>query len=318
MSDTYLVTGGAGFIGSGLVRALLERGARVRVLDNFSTGKEENLEGLTSRIDVIRGDLRDVSDVRAAVQGVDYVLHQAALASVPRSMIDPIASNDVNAGGTLHVFHEAAAAGVKRVVYASSSSVYGETEVLPKVESMPLTPISPYAASKATAELYGAVYTRAFGLGTVGLRYFNVFGPRQDPDSEYAAVIPKFIMRMMAGESPIIFGDGTQSRDFCFLDNVVEANLAACRAPSAPGRVLNVACGERITLLQLVDYLNEALGTDFRAVLADERAGDVKHSLADISVAREVLDYTVRVDVRQGIERTVAWYRGSANQDSSL
>ena len=302
---TFLVTGGAGFIGSHIVEALVAEGASVRVLDNLSTGHEENLAQVRDRIVFCRGD------VRKALQGCDHVLHQAALASVPRSMDDPAATHAANATGTLHVLDEARRMGVERVVLASSSSVYGDTETLPKTETMPLAPISPYAASKCATEVYGHAWWRAFGLPVVTLRYFNVFGPRQDPNSPYAAVVPRFVSAMLAGRRPIIFGDGRQTRDFCYVDNVVRANLLALRAPQAPGRVLNVASGRRISLLDLVDHINRILGTSIAPRFEPPRPGDVRDSLADVSRARALLGYEAQVDVVEGLRRTVAWLRAS-------
>jgi UDP-glucose 4-epimerase len=306
---TYLVTGGAGFIGSNLVRALLDRGHAVRVLDDYSSGRRENLTDLEGKAEIVEGDIRDLATVRRVMAGVDFVLHQAAVPSVVRSVEDPLTSNDANINGTLNVLVAARDAGVKRVVQAASSSAYGETEELPKVESMPPSPISPYAVTKLVAEMYGSVFTRIYGLEVVSLRYFNVFGPRQDPASHYAAVIPKFIEKMMRGERPVIFGDGRQSRDFSYIDNVVMANLLACEAKAAPGNVYNVACGERFDLLDLVERLNAILGTSIEAEHQPERAGDIKHSLADIARARTDLGYEVMVPFDEGLERTVAWYR---------
>jgi UDP-glucose 4-epimerase len=307
--STVLVTGGAGFIGSSLVRALLDQSARVVVLDNFVTGRRENLEGLGSQVEVVEGDIRRSDDLARCMRGVDYVFHQAALASVPRSMADPVTTNEVNVTGTLEVLRAAHRASVKRVVLASSSSVYGETEELPKVEAMPHRPVSPYAVSKAAGELYAQTFDRAFGLSTVCLRYFNVFGPRQDPNSEYAAVVPKFIARLLAGEPPTIFGDGLQTRDFCYVDNVVRANLQAALAPAASGRVYNVAVGTRVTLLELVAMLNRVVGTSLSPVLAAERPGDIRHSLAAVDAARQDLGYEPSVTLEQGLARTVQWYR---------
>ncbi len=306
----YLVTGGAGFIGSNLCHALAARGERVRVLDDFSTGREQNLHGLEGRIEVIRGDVRDAETVRAAMAGIDFVLHQAALPSVQRSIEDPLASDRVNVFGTLNVLEAARRAGVKRVVYAASSSAYGETPTLPKVETMPSDPLSPYAVGKLAGEGYCRVFHHAYGLPTVALRYFNVFGPRQDPKSHYAAVIPRFVTAALTGEPPIIFGDGQQSRDFCFIDNCVEANLAACSAGEAAlGKVINVACGERTSLLQVIALLEEIVGRKMAPRHEAARAGDVKHSLADVTRARTLLGYTGRVTFAEGLRKTVAWYR---------
>jgi UDP-glucose 4-epimerase len=305
----YLVTGGAGFIGSNLVDALVAAGERVRVLDNLTTGRRQNLAHLGTQIELIEGDIRAYDQVAAAMQGVDYVLHQAALPSVPRSVQDPITSNAVNVDGTLHVLQAARAAGVRRVVVASSSSVYGANPALPKREETCPQPKSPYAIAKLAAEQYCQAFWQLYGLETVALRYFNVFGPRQDPQSEYAAVIPRFIQAMVAGEPVTIYGDGQQSRDFTYIENVVQANRLACTAPEAAGRVMNIACGSRYSLLDLVDYLAELLGLTPQVVHAAPRAGDVPHSQADISRAQALLGYAPVVDFGEGLRRTVAWYR---------
>jgi nucleoside-diphosphate-sugar epimerase len=303
----YLVTGGAGFIGSHIVEALVEDGARVRVLDNLSTGRRENIASFLDAIEFIEGDLCDMDTVRQAVEGVDYVLHQAAIASVIRSVRDPIPTETANVVGTLNLLLAARDAGVRRVVYASSSSVYGDTPTLPKVESMPLSPKSPYAVSKLAMEYHCRVFTDLHCLQTVGLRYFNVFGPRQDPNSEYAAVIPKFITAMLRGDRPTIYGDGTQSRDFTYVSNVVAANLLAATAPDMAGRVFNAAVGARYTLLELVDNLNAILGTRMAPIFEAERPGDVKHSQASISLIKEY-GYETLVDFRGGLEKTIDWY----------
>jgi len=302
-----LITGGAGFIGSNLAHALVARGDEVQVLDNFSTGRRENLDGLD--IPIYVGDVQDKELIRSAMSYVDCVLHQAALPSVSRSVENPWASFEANVVGSMTVFETARELGVKRIVYAASSSAYGETEVLPKVETMPANPVSPYGAFKAFGEDLCRVWSKVFGLECVALRYFNVFGPRQRPDSEYAAVIPKFIRLMSNGERPVIYGDGTQSRDFCFINNVVEANLKAMEAPAAPGNVYNVACGERTSLLDLVDKLNGILGTSLEPVLNPSRTGDIKHSLADITQAQQDLGYSAAVKFDEGLRRTVEWYR---------
>lgn len=310
----YLVTGGAGFIGSNITRRLLDEGHEVTVLDNFSSGHRRNLAGLSERFTLVEGSICSKEDLKRAMEGAEYVIHQAAIPSVSRSVQDPFPTNEANVTGTLRLLWEAHHAGVKRVVQASSSSVYGETPVLPKVETMVPAPISPYAVSKMTAESYGKAFSHTFGLEVVALRYFNVFGPRQDPGSKYSAVIPKFIAQMMAGQSPTVHGDGLQSRDFSYIDNVIEANLKACTAPGAAGLAFNIACHERTNLLQLVEVLNEILGTDLSPELGEPRPGDIKHSLADISLAREVLGYDPRVDFAEGIRRTVAWYRQHSDQ----
>jgi UDP-glucose 4-epimerase len=314
MTTSCLVTGGAGFIGSSLVRALLARGDRVRVVDNFFSGRRENLAEVANEVDLVEGDLRDEDVLRRALNGVEVVFHQAAIPSVPRSLVDPLASHDVNATGTLRLLQAAARAGVKRVVYAASSSAYGDTPTLPKVESMAPAPLSPYAVSKLAGEHYCRVFTGSFGLETVCLRYFNVFGPRQDPKSEYAAVIPRFVTAAFRGEAVTIFGDGTQSRDFCFVDNAVEANLLAASAAAGDvsGRVFNVACGASTSLGDVVLRIEALVGRPLRVVHGPRRAGDVKHSLADISAAREKLGYRAAIDFAEGLRRTVAWYRSGA------
>jgi len=304
----YLVTGGGGFIGSNLVQALVERGQQVRVLDNFSTGRRRNLAGFESKVELIEGDIRDCSIVARAVEGVDYVLHQAALGSVPRSVQDPITSNDVNVNGTLNLLWAAGQARVKRFVTASSSSIYGNTPQLPKEESMTPNPISPYAVSKLAGERYTMSFHAVYGLPAVALRYFNVFGPKQDPLSQYAAVIPRFIMAIMKGESPIVYGDGEQSRDFTYIENVVQANLLACTAPEAPGQFMNIACGERYSLNTLLQFIAEIIGKEVRPIYESESSGDVKHSLASIERAKKILGFSPTVNFRDGLKRTVAWF----------
>ncbi|MBN1164968.1 MAG: SDR family oxidoreductase [Candidatus Krumholzibacteriota bacterium] len=308
----YLVTGGAGFIGSNIAEALVERGEEVAVFDNLSTGNLKNIEHIRSHIEFIEGDIRNAGQVRKALSGVDHVLHQAALASVPRSIDNPVLVNEVNVGGTLTVLEESRRAGVKSLVYAASSSAYGDTVELPKREEMPPAPLSPYAVSKLVGEYYCNVYSQVYGLPTLSLRYFNVFGPRQDPRSQYAAVIPIFVTSMMKGESPTIFGDGEQSRDFTYVANVVKANLLAAHCPRAAGEVMNVACGFRFTLNQLFERLRDLIGCDLDPHYSDPRPGDVKDSLADISRAQELIDYTVEIPFEEGLSKTVAWYRGQA------
>jgi UDP-glucose 4-epimerase len=303
----YLVTGGAGFIGSHIVETLLEDGKRARVLDNLSTGRMENIAPFLNRVEFIEGDLRDEDTVRRAVEGIDYVLHQGAIPSVNRSVQEPIPTETANVVGTLNLLLAARDAGVRRVVYASSSSVYGDSPTLPKVETMTPRPKSPYAVSKVAMEYHCRVFTELHGLETVGLRYFNVFGPRQDPTSEYAAVIPKFITAMLRGEAPTIYGDGTQSRDFTYVSNVVAANLLATSAPSMAGRVFNAALGDRCTLLELVDTVNGILDMKIEPNFEPARPGDVKHSQADINLIREC-GYQAQVDFRTGLGKTVDWY----------
>lgn len=310
MSKRYLVTGGAGFIGSNIAARLVRDGNKVRVLDNLSTGKMDNLLSFMDKIEFIQGDIRYFNSVLEAMEDIDFVLHQAALPSVPRSVQIPIESNDTNTNGTLNVLYAAMKAGVKRVVYAASSSAYGESAVLPKVETMIPSPLSPYAVNKLTGEYYCTVFHRVYGLETVVLRYFNVFGPGQDPNSYYSAVIPKFIKALLEGKSPTIFGDGEQSRDFCFIENVVHANLLACLAPKeAVGEVFNVACGERITLNELFHNLQTILGIAIPVRYAAPRSGDIKHSLADIRKAQKLLRYEVLVPVREGLKNTAEWFK---------
>jgi len=298
----YLVTGGAGFIGSNIVEELLKRGEFVRVLDNFSTGRRSNLENFRQDIDLIEGDIRSYHVVQKACQGIDFVLHQAALPSVPRSIFDPITTNEVNVNGTLNILHAAKECHVKRVIYASSSSVYGDNPNSPKSEDFIPNPKSPYAVSKLTGEYYCKVFYQIYGLETVSLRYFNVFGLRQDPNSQYAAVIPKFLKMLKNGQSPTIYGDGNQSRDFTFVKNNVEANLLACTAPNAAGKVFNIACGESFSLNQLVQILNELLGTNISPTYGPERSGDVKHSLAAIQKAKEILNYQPSIMFKEGLK----------------
>ncbi|RQV99627.1 SDR family oxidoreductase [bacterium] len=307
-SSKYLVTGGAGFIGSNLVEALLTLGHCVAVLDNFSTGRRENLAAFINDIELHEGDLRDASAVAKAVKGCEFILHQGALPSVPRSVADPMASNEVNVTGTLNILMAARNAGVQRVVAASSSSVYGNTPTLPKVETMPVLPMSPYAVSKLATEKYLAAFYHVYGLETVALRYFNIFGPRQDPASQYSAVIPKFITAIRKGEQPIMHGDGLQSRDFTYVDNAVEANLLACHAEGAAGEFFNIACGDRFTLLDTLDGINKQLNTTVEPIHEPSRPGDVKHSLADISKAKKILGYSVVTPFNKGLEKTVAYF----------
>lgn len=303
-----LVTGGAGFIGSHLVRALHARGNDVIVLDNFSTGKRENLEDLDIRM--IEGDVRDGDSVQNALQGVDRVFHLAALASVARSMRDPVSTHTVNETGTLMVLESARKAGVGRVVYAASSSAYGNLEQLPKQEAAKPCPASPYAISKLAGEYYCRVYADTFGLQTACVRYFNVFGPRQDPESEYAAVIPRFITSALNGIAPVIYGDGTQSRDFTYVDNAVRATMLAAESPLAVGQVINVACGERRTLLEVIETLEDLMADRITPVFEPGRPGDVKHSQADIALARQLLGYEPIVGFREGLRETTEWFRG--------
>ena len=309
----YLVTGGAGFIGSSIARALLARGDRVRVIDNFSSGRRENIADMTRDLELLEADILDPAALERAVKGVEVVFHEAAIPSVPKSMAEPLENHEANATGTLRVLHAARQAGVRRLVYAASSAAYGDAPELPKLETMAPAPISPYGASKLAGEYYLQVYAAAFGLETVSLRYFNVFGPRQDPKSEYAAVIPKFITAALAGQIPRIFGDGTQSRDFCHIDNIIEANLKAASAPAAQasGQMFNIACGVATDLNQVVAVIGDILGRKVEARHEPERAGDIKHSYADIAKARARLGYTASVSFAEGLRRTLEWYRST-------
>lgn len=310
MKKRYLVTGGAGFIGSHLAEALSAGGDSVRVLDNFLTGKRENLASFLDRIELAEGDIRDLETCRRAVEGVDYVLHQAALPSVPRSVMDPVLTNAINVDGTLNLLVASRDAGVKRFVFASSSSVYGDEPALPKKEGSEGFPLSPYAVTKLVGEKYCEVFHRIYGLETVVLRYFNIFGPRQDPHSEYAAVIPNFIFRMMAGARPVIFGDGNQSRDFTYVANVVDANRLALTASGVSGEVFNIACGERITVNGLFEKLRRMFGTDVRPVNDAPRPGDIRDSYADITKARNMLQYEPKISFEEGLEKTLRWFQG--------
>ena len=306
---TYLVTGGAGFIGSHIAERLVRDGHRVRVLDDFSSGKNANLESFVEGIEIVRGDIRDARLVNEASRGVEVVFHEAALGSVPRSVADPLSTHEVNITGTFNVLLAARDAGVKRVVYASSSSVYGEKPVLPKHEEMTPQPLSPYALSKLVGEHYAQVFKKVYGFEVVALRYFNIFGPRQDLESQYAAVIPRFITALLTGNSPVVYGDGLQSRDFTYVENVVDANLLAAEADGAAGRAFNVACGGRYTLIELLDRLKELIGSEIEAAHEPSRAGDVRDSQASIEAAQRVLGYRVSVGFEEGLRKTVDWYR---------
>jgi UDP-N-acetylglucosamine/UDP-N-acetyl-alpha-D-glucosaminouronate 4-epimerase len=309
----YLVTGGAGFIGSHLAAALVKRGKVVRVLDNLDSGQRENLDHLRGKIELIEGDLLDRPTVERSLKDVEVVFHEAALASVPRSVATPLDTHAACATGTVNLLDAARRLGVRRVVYAGSSSAYGgQSDASAKQESELPVPLSPYAAAKLAGEHYCHAFTTTYGLETVVIRYFNVFGPRQDPESQYSAVIPKFVTAILAGKQPTIFGDGLQSRDFTYIDNVVEGNLLAAEAPRAVGQTINVACGKQINLLELVSAINAALGTDIRPVFGDPRPGDVRDSLADISLARELLGYEPVVDFDEGLRRSIEFYKQSA------
>ena len=307
----HLVTGVAGFIGSSIARALLKRGDHVRGVDNFATGKQENISEILGQIDFREADLLDAPAMQKACQGVEYVFHQAAIPSVPKSVLDPEGSNRANVDATVNILIAARDADVKRVVYAASSSAYGDTPTLPKQEDMPPDPISPYAVAKLASEYYMVSFSRCYGLETVSLRYFNVFGPRQDPSSPYSGVLAKFITQMLRGEQPTAFGDGSQSRDFTYIDNVVEANLLATMAPAAnaAGRIFNIATGTRVDLNQAFLILKRLTGYSGSLKYAAEREGDIKHSLADISRAGRELGYKPTVHFEEGLRRTVEWYR---------
>ncbi len=307
--STCLVTGGAGFIGSHIVRRLLRDGYGVRVLDDFSTGHRRNLAEVADDVEIIEGTICDPETAARATRGVAGVFHLAARASVPRSVEHPRESNAVNVDGTLNMLIAARDAGARRFVYSASSAAYGDTPTLPKVETMPPAPLSPYAVSKLAGEYYCTCFSGVYGLETVSLRYFNVFGPRQDPNSAYAAVIPAFVSHMVRDERPVVYGDGEQSRDFCYIDNVVHANMLALQAEKLAGEVVNIACGERTTLNEIVARINEMLGKQIEPVYDQPRPGDVRHSLADISAARRVLGYEPLVYFAEGLQRSIAWYR---------
>lgn len=304
-----LVTGGGGFIGGHVARGLLQRGHRVRVLDDFSTGRRENITDIQSDIELIVGDIRDVEAVNRAVAGTEAVFHLAARASVPRSVEQPQQAHDINVTGTLNLLVAARDAGTRRFVYSASSSAYGDTPTLPKIEDMTPQPLSPYAVSKLAAEHYCSCFTCCYGLETISLRYFNVFGPRQDPNSQYAAVIPAFVTRMVGGQQPIIFGDGEQSRDFCFIENVIDANMRGFEAEKVAGEVVNIACCERTTLNEIVHLINTHLGTDIQPEYQAPRVGDVRHSLADVSAAYRVIGYEPQIMFAEGLQRSIEWYK---------
>jgi nucleoside-diphosphate-sugar epimerase len=308
---TYLVTGGAGFIGSNLVDALLNAGHHVRVVDNFATGKRENLAHVARQIDLHEISITDPKPLAAAMQGVDYVFHLAALGSVPRSVKNPLETHETNATGTLNVLLAARDAGVKRVVFAGSSSAYGDVDAEYKSEEMPPNPLSPYAVTKLTGEQYCHVFTHVYGLETVVVRYFNVFGPRQDPLSMYAAVIPKFITAMLDDSPPTVEGDGLQSRDFTYIDNVIHGNLQACHTDGVAGQTFNIACGDRINLLDMIAMINKLTGKQIEPVFTDPRPGDVRHSRAAIDKARQKLGYEPVVSFEEGLSRTLAWYEAA-------
>ncbi|MDR1384744.1 MAG: SDR family oxidoreductase [Planctomycetaceae bacterium] len=307
----YLVTGGAGFIGSNLARFILAQGHDVVILDNFATGKRENLTEIVDQIQLIEGDIRDRKATEKAMRDCAAIFHQGALGSVPRSIDDPVTSHDVNVNGTINVLETARALGVKRIVFAASSSAYGNQPVSPKQEDMPVLPISPYAASKTACEAYLQAYAAAFQMETVSLRYFNVFGPRQDPFGAYAAVIPAFVASLLKAQPPTVYGDGEQSRDFCYIDNVCQANWLAAHATAenCDGRPMNIACNESVTLNQILTKLQQLLNTNIPPIYTSERPGDVKHSLADIRCAKEKIGYEPLIRFNEGLERAIDWYK---------
>jgi len=305
----YLVTGGAGFIGSHIVEQLVRDGESARVLDNFATGKRENLAPFSARIELFEGDLRDKADCARACAGVEIIFHEGAVPSVPKSVEDPATSHEANVDGTFNILMAARQAGCRRVIYAASSSAYGDQPELPKRETARPDPLSPYAVNKLVGEHYLSVFHKCWGLETISLRYFNVFGPRQDPKSQYAAAIPAFVTAILRGEPPTVYGDGEQTRDFTYIENVVHANLLAARAPKLSGEVINVACGERVSVNQIIQEVNQLLGKSIRPNYVPQRPGDVKHSLADISLARQIIGFEPVVGFAEGLSRAIDWYR---------
>lgn len=306
-----LVTGGAGFIGSNLSRRLVKEGCTVRILDNFLTGKRSNLADLAGTIELIEADMGDPKVARAAMEGVEVVFHQGAVPSVPRSVADPLCTHVNCVDATFTLLLAARDAGVRRFVYAASSSAYGDSPTLPKVETLPVNPKSPYAVSKLVGEYYAKVFFDVYGLQTISLRYFNVFGPYQDPTSQYAAAIPAFVTSILRDQSPVVYGDGEQSRDFTFVENVIDANLCAARAPRTAGQTVNIACGERITVNEIIRLINQLVGKSVAPRYVPTRAGDVKHSLADIQLARQVIGFRPIVNFRQGLEIAIDWYKAN-------
>lgn len=309
-----IVTGGAGFIGSNIVEELVNLNHQVKVIDNLSTGRIENLEGLLDKIDFVEGDIRDLEFLQREFKGWDYVLHQAALPSVPRSIANPIEVHHNNSVGTLNVLVAARDQAIKRVVYASSSSIYGDAQVEYKQEDLPAAPLSPYALTKYTGETYCRLFYKIYGLETICLRYFNVFGPKQNPESEYAAAIPKFIMSIIDGQQPTIYGDGEQSRDFTYVKNNVQANILAMQTNRGLGEIINIACGESYTINQTINFINQALNTRIEPIYQTNRVGEIKHSKADITKAQEILGYQPVVKFPDGIKETVQWYQTKAKQ----
>jgi nucleoside-diphosphate-sugar epimerase len=307
--EKFLVTGGAGFIGSNICAKLVSQGCFVRVLDNLLTGKKANLAGILDKIEFIQADMGAEAAARRAMKGIDIVLHQGALPSVPRSVDDPAATHRHCVDATFTLLLAARDAGIKRFVYAASSSAYGDTPTMPKIETMLTSPLSPYAVAKLVGEYYCSVFCKVFGLETISLRYFNVFGPNQDPTSQYAAAIPAFVTSILKDTPPVVYGDGTQSRDFTYVDNVVQANLLAARAGHTAGEVINIACGESVTVNQIIAMINDVLGKDIKPKYLPTRPGDVKHSLADISLAEKTIGYKPAVKFRQGLEKAIDWYR---------
>jgi UDP-N-acetylglucosamine/UDP-N-acetyl-alpha-D-glucosaminouronate 4-epimerase len=308
---TYVVTGGGGFIGSHIVEELLRRHETVKLIDNFSTGKRANVDAFKNQAEIIEFDIAEAKNLVELFKGADYVIHQAAIPSVPKSILDPVTSHRSNVNGTLNVLIAARDAGVKRVVYASSSSLYGDSPTLPKHEEMMPKPLSPYGAQKLFGEMYCQVFTRSYGLETVALRYFNVFGPRQDPSSPYSGVLALFIPAVLQDRRPTIHGDGLQSRDFTYVQNVVEANLLACTVPGVGGQVFNIARGDRITVNSILQQINKITGKDVSPIYSEPRSGDIKHSQADITRAREHLGYEAAISFEEGLRRTIEWYRAN-------
>jgi UDP-glucose 4-epimerase len=307
--ERFLVTGGAGFIGSNIAAKLVSQGCFVRVIDNLLTGKKSNLSSIIDRIEFVEADMGDEKIARSAMKDIDVVLHQGALPSVPRSIDDPAETHRHCLDATFTLLLAARDAGIKRFVYASSSSAYGDTPTLPKVETMPPRPLSPYAVGKLAGEYYAKVFYEVFGLETISLRYFNVFGPHQDPTSQYAAAIPAFVTAILKDKPPTVFGDGEQTRDFTYVDNVVEANLLAARAKQTKGEVLNIACGKAVTVNETIDVINTTVGKNIKPVYTDPRPGDIKHSLADITLAQNLLGFKPSVSFKQGLQKAISWYR---------